>query len=69
MKIDKTIFQDLESFEKGKVFQNDYGKFLDCFGKILQYPKMDLNYCSIKTPYAMFLNFAIYNTKHNPSQK
>ena len=44
-------------------------KFWIFFGKILQYPKMDLNYCSIKIPYAMFLNFAIYNTKHNPPQK
>ena len=34
MKIDKAIFQDMESFAKGEVFQNDYEKVLDfCWGQ------------------------------------
>ena len=32
MEIDSAIFQDLESFGKGVIFQTGYGKVLDFFG-------------------------------------
>jgi len=42
MEIDKAIFQDLESFGKGRSFKVAMEEFGFLSGKILQYPKMDI---------------------------
>ena len=49
MEIDNAIFQDLESFEKGRFFKVAIEKFsILMFGKLLQYPKVCLIYYRIK---------------------
>ena len=43
MKIDNAIFQDLESFGKGRFFKMVMEKFGFVFGEFLEYPKMDIS--------------------------
>ena len=46
--IDNTIFQDPESFGKGRFFKLAMEQFWILFEKILIYPKVDITFCCFK---------------------
>ena len=48
MEIDNASIRNVESFGKGEVFQNGFGKLWIFVWEVLKYPKMDTTECPIK---------------------
>ena len=67
MEIENAIFQQLESFSKGRIFCIGYGNVFDIScenpNHILKWMKFSF---LLSTVYVMCVHFTIYNTEHNP---